>query len=141
MKENIIYFILLFYFFFFSEEKTIQNGESIDITEKKVNLTYNFIVPNSVSYTEAILLFRIDFNYSLRMLINDEGQISYINFNGDLCYFYRLSSIKSKIITFELNNYFELNVKFIMLDLTKENNINFDDFLGISYGLFYSQFQ
>ena len=130
MEKFIFLLLLIFITFVHSDEINIENGETIFISDTtKVN--YNFIVPESESYEEALILTQINYTDYYYTKITENESTTVNNVYGKHFNFYRLYSKRNETISFEFDrlsgNLFELT----LIDITKEISLDFNKFLRI----------
>ena len=121
--------LLVFISFVQLDGINIQNGETVYIP-RTIKINYNFTVPESETYKEALILTNINYTYNnwYYISITDEGKTTLYHYSpGNFCG-YRLTSIKNKTITFEIAG---VNYEFTLLDITKEINLDFKKFLSV----------
>ena len=128
MKITRLFFLLLISFIVHSEVIEIKNGEPVIFDPSETNITYNFTIPKDKDYKEALIF--IKSNMSQLVLIEDGNEIV-PSYQENYFYIHRLNSIKNKTLLFKHRNYYWKDFsKFILLDITKEINIEFDNFVN-----------
>ena len=87
-------------------------------SESQKTYTYNFTVPESEIYEEAILLCKFDFDNSIYYTIKEDGkQTSAYGYKGISSY--RLSSKENKTITLTISKQYNThNGIFVLLDVS-----------------------
>ena len=133
MKTIKLYLLLISFFIICSDIIEIENGQTYEIIfgdESEKKFIYNFIVPESDIYEEAILIYKLDFDNTIFFSLNEDGIETsgsyYYDFLG-----YHLSSIENKTITFTIKKLLGSYGKFTLLDLTKEINTSLDNLINI----------
>ena len=121
MKSINILFVLVLFSTICSQIIEIENYQTFEIIfgdKSEIEIIYNFLVPESEIYEEAILIYKTEFDYSMYMtIIEEEEETS--NYIGTRFYGYRLSYIKNKTISFIIKDIYGSDGKFTLLDLNK----------------------
>ena len=123
------FILLLVFTSIYSENLEIQNGETLDLKPELNTISYNFTVPENKIYTQAVIFFKLKcISYGKIDIIEDE-LFDGVEYNTKAFTSYRLSSISNKTITFRMREVNENVTKFTLIDLTKEINVDFNNFL------------
>ena len=134
MKTVKLFFFLVLFSTICSQISEIENGQVVEIIfgdESQKTFTYNFTVPESEIYEEAILLCKFDFDNSIYYTIKEDGkQTSAYGYKGISSY--RLSSKENKTITLTISKQYNThNGIFVLLDMTKEINTSLDNLIYV----------
>lgn len=135
------FFILLLVFTFVcSENVEIQNGETIEL-KPELTISYNFTIPENKIYSVVVFLFKVKCTSYGDIYITEDENIKSVEYNTNSFTPYRLSSIYNKTIYFKLKEVNEHITKFTLIDLTKEMNVDFDNFLYIMNSFDYTKIE
>ena len=133
MKTIKLFFFLMLFSTICSQTSEIENGQIVEIffgDESKKTFTYTFTVPESETYEEGVLIYKLDFDNTMYFSIKEDGKdtsgYSYKAFSG-----YRLSSVENKTITFTISQVYSSHGLFAIFDLTKEINTSLDNLIKI----------
>ena len=133
MKAIKLFFFLVLLSTIYSQISEIESGQLVEIIfgdESKKTFTYNFTVPESETYEEGILIYKLDFDNTMYFSIKEDGKdtsgYSYKTFSS-----YRLSSVENKTITFTISQIYSKHGIFAIFDLSKEIDTNLDNLINI----------
>ena len=138
--KNILLIILLILSSIDSQNIEIQNGETIDLKSQLNYITYDFWIPENVTIYSAFILYKYKSNSPSNFsIIEDDIETEY-NYNPNYFSVYPLTSVGNKTITFKISFSNDEVAKFTLLDLSKEINVDFDQFLSLMSSFFVLQF-
>ena len=134
--KKILLIILLIFPSIDSQNIEIQNGETIDLKSQINYITYDFWIPANVTIYSAFILYKYKSNSPSKFsTIEDDIETEY-NYNPNYFSVYSLTSVGNKTITFKISFSNDEVAKFTLLDLSKEINVNFDQFLSLMSSFF-----
>ena len=122
MKSIKIFFFLILFCTIFSQILEIENGQTIELffgNETEKTIIYNFNVPESEIYEGAVIVYNAVSDDQMYIAVNEDGKESYSYSNSAFIH-HVLSPIQNKTLIFTINKMRGTNLKFTLLDLTKE---------------------
>ena len=127
-----LFFLLLVCSIIKTKSEKIRNGQPIEILpNRKLDISYDFIVPEKETYTNAIIIFGKTGLSREYININEDDKNIQLTIYPDRYASYNLHSIKNKTLNFKADLPAVEKYNFILLDITREIDVAFDDFLHI----------
>ena len=132
MKTIKIFFFLILFYTICSQILEIQHGQTIEVdlgNEREKTIIYNFTVPDSEMYEEAIIVYNAKFDNDMYITLDEDGEKSYAYSRAFI--YHKLSTIENKTITFTITKMYGTKGTFTLLDLTKEINTTLDNLINL----------
>ena len=133
MNSIKIFFFLILFCTIFSQILEIENGQTIELffgNESEKTIIYNFNVPESEIYEGAVIVYNAVSDDQMYIAVDEDGKESYSYSNSAFIY-HVLSPIQNKTLTFTINKMRGTNLKFTLLDLTKEIPTTLDNLINV----------
>ena len=133
MKSIKIFFFLILFCTIFSQILEIENGQTIEVvfgSESEKTIIYNFTVPESEIYEGAVIVYNAVSDDQMYIAVDEDGKESYSYSNSAFIH-HVLSPIQNKTLTFTINKMRGTNLKFTLLDLTKEIPTTLDNLINV----------
>ena len=138
--QSILLILLLILSSIDSQNIEIQNGETIELKSDLIHIAYNFSIPTEATVSSAFILYKCkSISISKFFIIEDDKEKECPN-NPNYFTVYSLTSVSNKTITFNISFSKTEIAKFTLLDLSKEINVDFNQFLFLMSSFFVLQF-